>query len=183
MRTALLALLAGLAAGPAFAQREAISPDLTPEAAARIFQDTVVNACLPAASGGGVAALSQAVRNKLRASTDPETRRQTGAGADETIWDVLDGKGVVTVHEKAGRCVVSVYGPPAGPTMIQLTTMMTAAGFEALAGVGPAMQQRLTKEAGGKRVTVVINGSEPGMPGHRSRFPLVTATVLALPAG
>jgi hypothetical protein len=30
---------------------------------------------------------------------------------------------------------------------------------------------------------VVVNGSEPGMPGHKSRFSLITATVFATPAG
>jgi len=184
MRRTVLAFAAMLAsAGPAIAQREAISPDLSPDAAAKIFQDAVVSMCVPAASGGGVSALPAGVRGRLRASTDPETRRQAGAGADETIWDVMDGKGVVTVREKAGRCIVSVYGPAAGPTMLALTGAMTSAGFESLAGVGPGMEQRLTKNSGGKHIAVLIRGSEPGMPGHNSRFPVVTATVMVSPGG
>jgi hypothetical protein len=35
----------------------------------------------------------------------------------------------------------------------------------------------------GKRLMVQLNGSEPGMPGHKSRFSVVTATVFASPAG
>ncbi|HVY89547.1 MAG TPA: hypothetical protein VG942_11810 [Hyphomonadaceae bacterium] len=179
MRIAGLALVAAMFAGPALAQREAISPSLSPEAAAEAFEDAVVAICVPAVTATGVQGLPAAVKARISPTNDVETRKQAGAAADETVWDVAAAKGVVTIHEKAGRCVASVYGPAAGPTMVTLTRMISAAGFEPLAGPGRigAMEQTLMKQAGGKRVMVVLNGSEPGMPGHRSKFSVVTATV------
>ena len=179
--------VAGLMAGPAVAQREAISPSLSPEAAASAFQDAVASICVPAAAGGaGVSALPAAAKAKVQASSDPGTRQQLGAAADETVWDVLSGKGVVLVREKAGRCVVSVYGPPVVPTILSAAQGLSgSAGFERLVGAPPpnGFGQSLMKIENGKRLIVQLNGSEPGMPGHKSRFSVVTATVFASPAG
>lgn len=166
-----------LVASPAFAQRDAVSAGLSPEAAGEIFKGAVVDACVPAVSGSGVSALSAAQRGKLQPTNDAETRRQAGAGPDETVWDVVEGKGVVTVRERAGRCVVSVYGPTAAPTLMSVAQGLTGEGFERFAGAGGGISQTLSRAASGKRVMVQLNGSEPGMPGHQSRFSVVTATV------
>ena len=176
MRPIALALCAGLLASPAFAQRDAISPSLSPEAAASAFHDAVTGICVPAVAGGGVNALPAAARAKLQASSDANTRQQVGAAADETVWDVVSAKGVVLIREKRGRCVVSVYGPPVVPTILNVAQGLAgSAGFERLAQAPPpnGFGQTLT----GKGVMVQLNGSEPGMPGHRSRFSVVTATV------
>ena len=126
MRFALLtAVLMGLAL-PASAQREAISSALSPEVAAEAFTDAVLNTCIPAAAGNGVSGLPPGVRSRLQSSSDAETRRQAGATANETVWDVLAAKGVVVVHERPGRCVVSVYGPPAMQTVMGLAGRLTA---------------------------------------------------------
>jgi hypothetical protein len=186
-RVALSGVLCILAASPAVAQREAISSSLSPEAAASAFQDAVVGTCIPAAAGGtGVSALPAAAKARVTASSDAETRQQLGAAADENVWDVVSGKGVVMIREKAGRCVVSVYGPPVVPTILSVAQGLSgSAGFERLASA-PAPNgfgQSLMKTENGKRLMVQLNGSEPGMPGHRSRFSVVTATVFASPAG
>lgn len=173
-------LASGVAlAGFAHAQRAAVSADLSPEAAAEVFRNAVLEACVPAVTGAGVSGLSAAQRGKLQPTNDAETRKQAGAGPDETVWDVMDGKGVVTVREKAGRCVVSVYGPPAVPTMMSVAQGLTGgAGFERLAGgAGGGISQTLSGSSGGKSVMVQLSGSEPGMPGHQSRFSVLTATV------
>lgn len=175
MRTAILVLLGCLAAGPAFAQRGAVSADLSPEAAGEAFKSAVANVCVPAVTGSGVSGLSAAQRGSLQPTNDAETRRQAGAGPDETVWDVMDGKGVVTVREKAGRCVVSVYGPAAAATVMSVGQGL--AGFERLAGGAGGIGQTLSGSSNGRRVMVQLNGSEPGMAGHQSRFSVVTATV------
>ncbi len=168
-----------LLAAPAHAQRAAVSADLSPEAAGDIFRNAVVEACVPAVTGNGVSGLSATQRGRLQPTNDAETRRQAGAAPDETVWDVVDGKGVVTVREKAGRCVVSVYGPAAMPTMMNVAQGLTGgSGFERLAGgAGGGISQTLSRSSGGKSVMVQLTGSEPGMPGHQSRFSVVTATV------
>src|SRR5262249_54259035 len=122
-------------------------------------------------SGGGVASLAAPVRARISSTNDIETRKQAGAAADEAVWDVAAAKGVVTIHEKSGRCSVTVYGPPASQTMQSSTRTISAAGFEALASASRVggMEQTLKKDAGGRRVMIQLHGSEPGMPGHQSR--------------
>ncbi len=179
MRFASLALAALIAAAPAMAQRPAISSSLSPEAAEAAFEDAVMNICVPAASGAGVPGLAAAVKARISPTNDVETRKQAGAAADEAVWDVAAARGVVIIREKGRRCVAEVYGPPAGPTILTLTRKLQAAGFEALAsasGIG-GMEQRLRK-SGPAGLMVAITGSEPGMPGHQSRFSVITATVL-----
>jgi hypothetical protein len=187
MRPIVLALCAAFAVSPAFAQREAISPALSPEAAASAFQDALVSICIPAASAGaGVGALPAAAKAKVQASSNAETRQQLGAAADEAVWDVASAKGVVLIREKAGRCVVSVYGPPVMTTILGVAQDLSgSAGFERLVSAPPpnGFGQSLMKVDNGKRLMVQLTGSEPGMPGHRSRFSVVTATVFASPAG
>ena len=177
MRPIALLLCVGLAAGPAAAQREAISPSLSPEVAASVFQDAVTGICVPAvADGAGVNGLPAAAKARIQASCDANTRQQLGAAADEHVWDVVSAKGVVLIREKAGRCVVSVYGPPVVPTILSVAQgLSNSAGFERLVQAPPPNGFGQTLMGGG--VTVQLNGSEPGMPGHQSRFSVVTATV------
>lgn len=181
-KIAALALFAAtsMAGSPAFAQaqREAVSATLSPEAAAAVFNDAVTSVCVPAVASGAIPA---GARAKLQATADPATRKQSGAAADEAVWDVMAGKGVVTIREKSGRCVVSVYGPPAPATIRALAQQLVAAGFERLAGgASPnGLGQNLTGVIGGKSMMVTLSGSDPGMPGHQSRFSVVTATVFS----
>lgn len=162
----------------AHAQRGAVSADLSPEAAGEAFQQAVVETCVPAVTGSGVSGVSAAQRGRLQPTNDVETRRQAGAAPDETVWDVMDGKGVVTVREKAGRCVVSVYGPPAGATVQKVAQALTgAAGFQRLASPASGVGQTLQAASNGRSVMVQLAGSDPGMVGHQSRFSVVTATV------
>jgi hypothetical protein len=183
---AIVALWAAmLPAAPAAAQREAVSSGLSPDAAAAAFSEAVLEACVPAiVDQTGVKGLAQAAKAKLSPTNDIATRAQAGAAADETVWDVAGAKGVVTVHERAGRCAVSVYGPPAMATIMAVAQKLAAsAGFERLAGASPpgGVVQSLMKTAGARRVMVQLGGSEPGSPGHQSRFSVVTATVFAAP--
>jgi hypothetical protein len=175
MRPIALALCAGLLAGPAAAQRDAISPSLSPEAAAGAFSDAVTSICIPAVEGGGVSALPASAKAKVQASGDADTRQQVGAAADENVWDVASAKGVVLIREKRGRCVVSVYGPPVVPTILNVAQRLSADGFERLVQAPPP--NGFGQTLSGKGMMIQLNGSEPGMPGHRSRFSVVTATV------
>jgi hypothetical protein len=177
MRIAAITIAAFLAAAPAVAQREAISANLSPEAANAAFNDAVITACIPAVSGNGMGAIPAPARAKFAPTNDVGTRKQASAAADETVWDALAAKGVVTIHEKRGRCVVSVYGPPAAPAIIGLAGVLASAhGFERLVGTGGSGQS-LMKSSAGKRLMVQLNASEPGAPGHASRFTVITATV------
>lgn len=179
---AMAVLVAGvLTASPAFAQPPAVSPDLSPAAAGEIFRSTVTEACVPAVTGGGISSLPESQRGKLRPTNDPDTRKQAGAGPDETVWDVMDAKGVVTLRETSGRCVVSVYGPAAAQTIASVAEGLTGSpGFQRMAAPTNepgGMGQTLYVSSNGRAVMVQLKGSEPGMPGHQSRFSVVTATV------
>lgn len=179
---ALAAVIAGFTSPLAHAQRAAVSAELSPEEAGEAFRRAVIEGCIPAAAGNGVSALPAAQEGKLQPTQDAETRRQVGASPDETVWDVADARGVVTVRDKAGRCVVSVYGPPSAATMMGVMGVLSASGFEAMVGQaapGGGFVQTMLGSSGGKRVTVQLSGSEPGSPGHQSKFSVVTAIVTA----
>jgi len=172
---------AALAGAPALAQRTAVSADLSPEMAADAFKRTIVDVCVPAAAGSGVSALAAAREGRLSPTQDADTRRQAGAAADETVWEVAEARGVVTVRESSGRCIVSVYGPAVAPTVIGAMQDLSGAGFEALAGAaGGGFTQTLLGASNGKRVRVQLSGAEPGGAGHQSRFSVITAAVSAV---
>lgn len=181
-----LAAAAAMLSAPAHAQlHDAISPTLSPEMARAAFEDAVMNGCVPSASTGQRIA-SGRYGGKVAANTTADMREQVGAASDESVFDVLSGKGVVAVKEKADRCVVQVYGPPASATVTGLAGRIAAElGFERLASTATAggFSESLTRTVAGRRVQVLIHGAEPGMPGHKSRFSVVTATVFATPAG
>ena len=175
----ILAAVAGFAL-PAYAQRAAVSANLSPEAAGEAFKQAITNVCVPAVSDGGVSSLPVAREGKVQPTQDTETRRQSGAAADETVWDVADARGVVTVREKAGRCTVSVYGPPTAATVSDATLALLVRGFEAHVGTAGGFTQTLSKTSDGRRVTVQLSGAEPGSPGNQSKFSVVTAAVFAI---
>lgn len=168
-----------LASAPAHAQRDAVSADLSPEIAGQVFSRTVAEVCVPAVSGYSIGDLGTVKDGKLKQTRDAETRRQAGAEADETVWDVMDGKGVVTVREKSGQCVVSVYGAPAKTTVAGTAQALTAVPGARGLRTSPDgdLKSRTTFEVGPRAVIVNIVGSEPGSPGHQSKFSVVTATV------
>jgi hypothetical protein len=156
--------------------------------AAVAFQDAVTTACIPAVSNsGGWNGLPAAVQTRLEASSSADTRKQVGADADETVFDVVSARGVVFIRQKQGRCSVSVYGPPAMATIMNLAGVLRGSsyGFESLVQAPPpnGFGQSLMKIDSGRRVMIQIRGSEPGMPGHQSGFTVITATVFATPAG
>lgn len=180
MRLVGFAVLAAAVALPAFAQRPAVSANLSPEAAGRAFRGAVVEGCVQAVTGSGVTATAAAQAGRLQPTQDSETRRQAGAGPNETVWDASDARGVVTVRETTGRCFASVYGPPSTQTILGISQALSDAGFEALAGPaspGGGFAQTLAGSSNGKRVSVQLSGAEPGAPGNRSTFSVVTATV------
>lgn len=169
-------LIAGLLLiAPAHAQRAAIDPALTPEKAQAAFETAVIDGCLASVSAGKRPAASA----QMVESTDVETRRQIGAADGDKVWDVATAKGVVMVHERAERCVVTVYGPPAAMAVMAMGQKVAAKGFERMGGA-PGLGQTLMGSMGGKRLSVTLKGSEPGMPGHQSRFSVTTATVFVI---
>jgi hypothetical protein len=183
---ALLATSIGFGAS-AFAQdRSAISPELSPEEAAAAFEEALIEICLPAISEGIRAAqLPAEARSLVQVNRDPAAREEVGALPEETVWDVTAAMGVVRVHETQGRCTVSAYGPPAAATLSAIARDMAEGPekFERLASTPgrSGLAQSLYRKGERKRVQVVLDGSEPGMPGHSSRFSVMSATVFATP--
>lgn len=180
------AFVVAVGSTPIFAQsalRAAVSPTLTPAAAQEAFTRTVIEGCIAAVASGG--RLSGAMNDALSANADADTRRQAGAADEDAVYDVVSARGVVTAHDRPGRCVVTVYGPAAAPTLTALAQRLTQSDqdFERLAATQTAtgLGASLFKLAGERRVQVTLSGSEPGMPGHQSRFSVVTATIFATP--
>ncbi len=162
--------------------RAAVSMELSPQDAASAFEGAVVDGCIKAISGGQrIEELPDGARSLYQLTRDRATRDQVNAEPDEKVWDVATGRGVVAIKEKAGRCSVSVYGPPAAPTMIALAGKLGQQGFERLATAGSGgMSQTLRAEMNGRSLQVMLRGSDPGFPGHSSRFSVVTATVFEM---
>lgn len=176
-------LIAVLAfATPVLAQsspRPAISPSLSPRDVAVAFADAVVEICAPAViAGRGLSATSGISR-----ATDADAARQVGAEPGDTVWEMAAARGVVRLREHGGRCMVSAYGPPAAPALAEAARRLAASGlgFERLAPTPGRLGESLARVGSGRRVQVMLGGSEPGMPGHQSRFSVLTATVFAIP--
>jgi hypothetical protein len=173
------ALAAMFLAAPAQAQREAVASDLSPQAVADIFGETVSAVCVASLAAGVDAPKAGGAR--IAATSDVEIRKLAGAAPGDAVFDVTAARGVATVHEGAGKCVVSAYGPPAAATLAAAAARLSQQGFSALAepANSAGVAQKLTRIDGGQRIEVVLSGSEPGMPGHKSRFSVVTAQVSA----
>lgn len=179
MRPLAIALML-LVAAPALAQRAAVSTQLLPEAAGEAFAWTVTDVCIPAVAGNGVSSLAAARDGRVSPTPNADMRRQAGAEDDETVWDVAEARGVVTVREKPGRCIAAVYGPGAPPVIMQLgADLERTHGFERLMSpqAPNGLVLSLMRDAGGRKVMVQLQGSQPGAQGHQSRFSVVTATV------
>ena len=181
------ALIALAASGAAYAQepRPAVALDLSPADAATAFEQAVIEGCVRTVSNGElILDLPRAARRTYSVSSDPKLRAQAGAGPDETVWSVEAARGVVVIREKNGRCAVSVYGPPVVATIVSLTARLTDPdmGFARLAGPG-GEQMSLQRKQSGRTVQVMIRGAEPGDPGNKSRFSVVTATVFEMKPG
>ncbi|MET0371005.1 MAG: hypothetical protein ABW039_06470 [Sphingobium sp.] len=172
-----------LCAMPAYAQRDAVSADLSPEIAGQVFVRTVTEVCVPAVTGKSVGSLGAVKDGKLRPTQDADTRKQADALASETVWDVMDGKGVVTVRETSGgACIVSVYGAPAKPAIDGVVQALKA--LPDTRDVRPVtinpLKQATTFQTGAQKIVVEVIGSEPGAPGHQSRFSVVTARMVPI---
>ena len=72
-------VVALLLAPSALAQRDAVSADLSPEAAAEVFKRTLLDVCVPAAAGGGVKGVGHGHAGLL--GGDLSWRRSLGRGA------------------------------------------------------------------------------------------------------
>jgi hypothetical protein len=187
-RLAIAVVAVALVSGaPGLAQaglHEAISPNLSPQAVAAAFEDAVVEVCAPAVIAGQRLSALPSARARVVAATDPDAARQVGAEVGDGVWEVIAARGVVRIREHGGRCVVSAYGPPAAATLAQVARRLAASGegFERLvARPGPGVNESLIRTSGGARVQAILSGSEPGMPGHKSRFSVLTATVFVGP--
>ena len=194
MRTGLTALMltAGLLSGPggapAVAQsvlREAIPARLEPADAEAQFVAAIRTVCIPAVEQGvRVAQLAPEARAGFVVARDARTRSEAGASAEETVWVSATAGPVVTVRERQGACVVQTYGPAAAAALARLAGEMGGAdGFERLATVQgrTGLSQSLFRKLRDRRVQVMLDGSEPGMPGHRSQFSVLSATVFSTP--
>ncbi len=178
-----------VASAPTYAQgvlREAIPVTLGPADAERLFGEAVSTICVAAISQGiRVAQLPMDVRSEFAVTRDPQTRAEVGATPEETVWEAVDASRVVTIRETSGRCIVMAYGPPAAMALSRLAGRLSgdAAPFERLmpSPGRTGLAQSLMRRAEGRRVQVLFDGSEPDMPGHRSRFSVISATVFSLP--
>lgn len=191
-KLAFAALAASTAIGTAAAQspaaphRPAVSISLSPQVASEVFAETVADICVAAIEQGRrVNALPNAKIDTLNRSLDPKIRQQSGASDKETVWEVKSARGVVLIRERENRCAVSVYGPPANPTLMAAvqTIVSSGSGFQRMvtpAGKGPTQSLRRPAKGGKPAIQVMVSGSDPGMPGHKSRFSVVTATVFEM---
>ena len=105
------------------------------------------------------------------------------------LWLLESGTGTFGyIDERAGRYEpiaalpgftrgLSFHGDYAFIGLSQV--LATTHGFERLVSTG-GPGQSLMKNAGGRRLMVQLNASEPGTPGHASKFTVITATVFVV---
>lgn len=104
------------------------------------------------------------------------------ARAGQPVWTTAQGAGIVAIVEYApAQCNVTAYGPRVEPVMAQVAAALAAAHpavvAEPLERRPDALVQRFSLPAGEARVSVLIDGGEPGMRGRLFRFPLLMAYV------
>ncbi len=176
LRAALCAAAALMAVAPT-----AHAQGVTAEAVAQGFVEAVRVCVASRLNGASIADLPEADRAGLRPG-DPSMRDHMDARADQPVWTTQSGAGIVAIVEHApAQCNVTAYGPRVEPVMAQLATALQTAypavAVEPLERRPDALLQRFALPADGARVTVLIDGGEPGMRGRRFRFPLLMAFV------
>lgn len=177
MRKTFAALLgmAAIAVAPAHAQ------GVTVEQVAQGYVEAVTLCAQAQVGGGGIAQLPEAERAKV-AEGGPQTRAFVNAQEGQPVWDVLSANGIVVIKEpSAAECEVTAYGPRVRPVFDAAAQALTseALGFqETQTRQDPSSILRsFVREADGRRVSVTLDGGEPGMPGRTFRFPMLLAFI------
>jgi hypothetical protein len=151
------------------------------------FRNGVRDYCAPAVLEALPLDQWPAARRAGLSVAEPAARTFLHAAETDKVWNVAPGAGAVFIVEKTpGECLVTTYGPPLVPTFKTVGEALIAEPL-AMRPVKPpplpdAMILRLVKLIGTDTAVVVdLIGSEPGMPGHASRFTDMTAFVSRRP--
>jgi hypothetical protein len=152
---------------------------ITPDDVAVAFVAAVAICADAKRAGGSIADLSAEARAQI-AVADESMRAMAQAPAGRPIWDVAPARGIVVISEPSdGECHVNAYGPRVRPVFEQTARMLVQRGFaESEARPDPsAIVRTFAWSQNERRVTVRLDGGEPGMPGHMFRFPLLVAFI------
>jgi len=177
MRRILFAALSALfvSAHPAAAQ------NLTPEDVADAYVEGVSLCARAKTAGGGIAQLPENERAQVTDAA-PQMRALARAPEGRPVWDVLSARGIVVISEPTdSQCDVTAYGPRVRPVFERVAEALSAAGFTEVATQQDpsAILRAFEHVEGERRVRVLLDGGEPGMPGRMSRFPVLVAFVSA----
>ncbi|MDX2237224.1 MAG: hypothetical protein NW203_06635 [Hyphomonadaceae bacterium] len=154
---------------------------VTAEAVAEGFVAAVRVCVASRLTGAAIADLAEADRAGLLPG-DATLREFMEARAEQPVWTTQNGAGIVAIVEHApAQCNVTAYGPRVEPVMAQVAAALQAAyptvAVEPLERRPDALVQRFSLTVGEARISVLIDGGEPGMRGRRFRFPLLMAFV------
>jgi hypothetical protein len=176
MRKVVFAILFTMLSGAsAFAQ------GLTADDVAIAYVEAVTLCAKAKLAGAGIAELGEIDRARV-AESDAQMRAFVRAPEGRPVWDVLSGRGIVAISEPSdSECHVSAYGPRVRPVFQSVADVLTdpVLGFtETETQPDPtAIVRTFERIEGDRRVTVRLDGGEPGMPSRTFRFPLLLAYV------
>ena len=147
---------------------------------ARGFAQSVALCAKAALRGGSIGDVAASERQFISAA--PESARAMAGGAAGPLWQVNDLGGIVIISEPdATQCNVTACGPRVTSTFDQAARLLTNArlGYsETQAAAEPdAIQRHFHKTIDTGEASILLDGSEPGMPSHAFRFSLLSAFV------
>jgi hypothetical protein len=153
--------------------------NLTADDVAAAYVEAVSICARAKVAGVGIAQLPSEDRVRV-AEAAPGMRGLAQAPADRPVWDVLSARGIVVIAEPTdAQCDVTAYGPRVRPVFDRTAGALTEAGFvEVETRQDPSSILRaFERTEGERRVRVLLDGGEPGMPGRTFRFPMLLAFV------
>jgi hypothetical protein len=151
------------------------------------FVEAAVDVCLEASlSGGGIANLPPAVRARLTVASPGMRGLVRSPNPNGEIWEIASALGYMVITEPSpGECEVFTYGAPVERTFkatmaAALKKVPALIPVPVTPGYDPIVY-RLETQEGPAGVTLDLHGAEPGAPGHRFRFPTLTARTTRKP--
>lgn len=161
----------------------AAAQNLTADDVANAYVEAVTLCARAKLAGGGIAQLGDADRARVDEAAEP-MREMSRAPEGRPVWDVLAARGIVVISEPTdAQCEVMAYGPRVRPVFERTAAVLTASEFGfAEVSVEPdpsSILRGFERIDGERRIHVMLDGGEPGMPGRTFRFPMLMAFVRA----
>ncbi len=183
-RRVLVGLCAAVATLGMVNVRPAAAQGVSAEQVATGFVEAIELCVSAKAAGVGVSDFGGSDRARV-AEAGIGARQFVNAPEGRPAWEVMSARGVVIIVEPTeSECNVTAYGPRVRETFDRVAETLAAEfGFSELnlAQTPSASIREFARTHEGILLRVRLDGSEPGMPNHYSRFSVLAAFVSAGP--